>query len=661
MGGRWAGGAAAHEAALKFFGARFHLAASAMSGLLHATRPPPSQGRKPINRKLVWVLLVVVVILISLLDLITGGHKKLDGIISTNYRHDLQPFPGQYFKPGEMDVVSAEFVSLMRDIDSSMEASGIAEVQNRLLTRQEQQWAEFARPKKEGGLLQQALEQRKPRSEKPIGKPVQPAVNPIPIQKAEASFKQPVTRQHSPMPQPEAKAGQFSGVSVEELEAEKSRFAAAVEEYRGGELKRLKATLGFYRQALHKYTTAREMRRRPYPPEPKAPVVKLAEMPETHSLAAKCYAAGKEKQPKKPRVTLMSQHAYRVGDNVVTWVRTVGAVSQEFWDVLPAEDPLGGVKFGTCAVVGSAGLLRTRRFGPQIDAHDAVFRFNSAYTTGLEEYVGSRTTIRLMNRENFGFEGGPEEIVLQHITTLDMMGDFAAYRRLRPSTKLYAIHPAFYERVITPDAEHPSNGYFGMRLALEMCGCVRLYGFIRTWQGYMTYHYHDDYTPRKSQHSRDSSELPLIRGLLNEHLGRMAFSHPCILTSACEGCPRKAARCEPDVPYPVPTKGHCYGHGPPGGHPPLNPWEPGKFLPNGMPDQGGRLARAREVYKPAASNMNDQKPFLPYADERRACFRECLEGDQCPGGPGGICPSATAGSRACLPWRDVSSALQGLS
>jgi hypothetical protein len=40
--------------------------------------------------------------------------------------------------------------------------------------------------------------------------------------------------------------------------------------------------------------------------------------------------------------------------------------------------------FASCAVVASAGILLQRRYGRHIDAHDAVFRFNSAYTQGAE-------------------------------------------------------------------------------------------------------------------------------------------------------------------------------------------------------------------------------------------------------------------------------------
>ncbi|XP_051874166.1 beta-galactoside alpha-2,6-sialyltransferase 1-like isoform X2 [Pristis pectinata] len=55
--------------------------------------------------------------------------------------------------------------------------------------------------------------------------------------------------------------------------------------------------------------------------------------------------------------------------------------------------------FRTCAVVASAGSILQSRLGSEIDAHDAVLRFNGAPTTGFESDVGSRTTIRIVNSQ----------------------------------------------------------------------------------------------------------------------------------------------------------------------------------------------------------------------------------------------------------------------
>ena len=65
--------------------------------------------------------------------------------------------------------------------------------------------------------------------------------------------------------------------------------------------------------------------------------------------------------------------------------------------VLPSREALASRRYRTCAVVGSSPELLLYKDGAAIDAHDAVFRANLAVTSGFEEYVGRRTTVRVIN------------------------------------------------------------------------------------------------------------------------------------------------------------------------------------------------------------------------------------------------------------------------
>lgn len=50
-----------------------------------------------------------------------------------------------------------------------------------------------------------------------------------------------------------------------------------------------------------------------------------------------------------------------------------------------------------CAVVSNSGSLLDKNYGELIDSHDVIIRCNRTVIEGYEEFVGSRTDIRLLN------------------------------------------------------------------------------------------------------------------------------------------------------------------------------------------------------------------------------------------------------------------------
>ncbi|KAI5081265.1 hypothetical protein GOP47_0004448 [Adiantum capillus-veneris] len=56
-----------------------------------------------------------------------------------------------------------------------------------------------------------------------------------------------------------------------------------------------------------------------------------------------------------------------------------------------------GEPYKSCAVVGNSGVLLDAQYGGIIDAHEAVFRLNNARIAGLEQHVGTKTTLAFVN------------------------------------------------------------------------------------------------------------------------------------------------------------------------------------------------------------------------------------------------------------------------
>merc|ERR1719245_2679996 len=57
--------------------------------------------------------------------------------------------------------------------------------------------------------------------------------------------------------------------------------------------------------------------------------------------------------------------------------------------------------FKSCAVVGSAGSLREKRQGAEIDQHDTVIRINRLPTKNFKPFTGTKVSVAYMNEPNF--------------------------------------------------------------------------------------------------------------------------------------------------------------------------------------------------------------------------------------------------------------------
>jgi len=152
------------------------------------------------------------------------------------------------------------------------------------------------------------------------------------------------------------------------------------------------------------------------------------------------------------------------------------------------------VLFDTCAVVGSSGVVKRSQRGAEIDAHSAVIRFNDAPTgTQHAPFVGNRTSLRIQNMDICGFAERQGELCLAYTSE---PGKECIRSSLHGRPKCTVLMPSFvhskylqwYWRVSKPGGvsdpacrpkcgQKTSAGFYGVLLAMNLCGRVDLYGF----------------------------------------------------------------------------------------------------------------------------------------------------------------------------------------
>lgn len=156
----------------------------------------------------------------------------------------------------------------------------------------------------------------------------------------------------------------------------------------------------------------------------------------------------------------------------------------------------------TVSIVGNSGLVLTKEWGEEIDKSDIVVRFNHAPTEGYEKYVGSKTTLRIVNGHCFGGTTDrkrnpsaspdflpllpPQDILCKTFNTEEF------YRGIMNNVNRHSIFfPSmeFMQDVskYTPGQE-PTAGLVGLFLLLPFFSQINMYGFT-FWENDYDYHY----------------------------------------------------------------------------------------------------------------------------------------------------------------------------
>ena len=190
-------------------------------------------------------------------------------------------------------------------------------------------------------------------------------------------------------------------------------------------------------------------------------------------------------------------------------------------------------KIGNCVAVGNSGGLLGEMAGRVIDAHDAVLRYNDAPTKGYEDYVGTKTTFRLLNRK-FGDQMiqraqmkaaektqtkrksrqqsrfGRETNLLWRAESYQQ---YTVLRRLLPEVRIQLISPqflipsfTFFKSVMQRmqdtagmawhGGQATPHGFVGIVLLIQICERVSVYGFdVPSPKAKHRYHYFDKLEP----------------------------------------------------------------------------------------------------------------------------------------------------------------------
>ncbi|KAK3239852.1 glycosyltransferase 29 protein [Cymbomonas tetramitiformis] len=150
-------------------------------------------------------------------------------------------------------------------------------------------------------------------------------------------------------------------------------------------------------------------------------------------------------------------------------------------------------EFSTCALVGSSRKMLKLHQGAEINAHAAVFRFNDAPTAGYETHVGNKTTVRVQNVEYCGFRETTGEILVHYTDPSRSRLTKCLRSDIRKiSHPLLFYSSGYFAAVLPPAPQDPSRGtnpkmsagFFGVMIALHLCGEVSIYGFDQSREHY---------------------------------------------------------------------------------------------------------------------------------------------------------------------------------
>lgn len=144
--------------------------------------------------------------------------------------------------------------------------------------------------------------------------------------------------------------------------------------------------------------------------------------------------------------------------------------------VLPETPPYFPRQFDRCAVIGNSGDLLKTRFGKEIDNYDVVIRENGAPIQNYTDYVGKKSSFRLLNRGSakaldkvVELDETRKEVLIVKTTIHDIMSKMI--RELPIKNPVYLMLGASF------GSAAKGTGLKALEFALSICESVDMYGF----------------------------------------------------------------------------------------------------------------------------------------------------------------------------------------
>ncbi|XP_062224299.1 sialyltransferase-like protein 4 [Phragmites australis] len=144
--------------------------------------------------------------------------------------------------------------------------------------------------------------------------------------------------------------------------------------------------------------------------------------------------------------------------------------------VLPETSPYVPRQFSRCAVVGNSGDLLKTKFGDEIDSYDVVIRENGAPIQNYTEYVGTKSTFRLLNRGSakaldkvVELDETKKEVLIVKTTIHDIMNQMIR--------ELPITNPVYLMLGTSFGSSAKGTGLKALEFALSICDSVDMYGF----------------------------------------------------------------------------------------------------------------------------------------------------------------------------------------